>query len=68
VYHGQEHTHEILLALVVLAIDVSRETTGYVAELGKDILSYNEALIELKKLTFVNRRTGRFGLPPLTKA
>jgi hypothetical protein len=60
--------YEILLALVVLAPDVSREAAGYVAELGEDILSYDEALIELEKLAFVNRRNGRFGLLPLTKA
>jgi tetratricopeptide (TPR) repeat protein len=51
--------YELLLALAAL---------GYVAGLGEDRLSHDEGLVELEKLSLVNKKDGRFSLLPLTKA
>jgi tetratricopeptide (TPR) repeat protein len=59
---------EILLALAVFATDASLEAVGYVAGFSEDILSRDEGLIELEKLSLANKGHGRFSLLPLTKA
>jgi len=60
--------YKMLLALAIFATDASREALGNVAGLGEDILSRDEGLVELEKLSLANKRDGRFSLLPLTKA
>lgn len=60
--------YEILLALAVFAADASRDAIGFVAGLGEDVVSRDEGLVELEKLSLANKRDGRFNLLPLTKA
>jgi tetratricopeptide (TPR) repeat protein len=60
--------YRILLALAVFATDASREALGCVAGFGEDMLSRDEGLVELEKLSLANKRDGRFSLLPLTKA
>jgi tetratricopeptide (TPR) repeat protein len=60
--------YEMLLALAVFTTDASREALGYIAGFGEDILSRDEGLVELEKLSLANKKDGRFSLLPLTKA
>jgi tetratricopeptide (TPR) repeat protein len=60
--------YEMLLALAVFATDASREALGYVAGFGEDVLSRDEGLVELEKLSLANKKDSRFSLLPLTKA
>jgi tetratricopeptide (TPR) repeat protein len=60
--------YDILLALAVFATDASRNAIGFVAGLGEDMVSRDEGLVELEKLSLANKRNGRFNLLPLTKA
>jgi LuxR family glucitol operon transcriptional activator len=57
-------SHKLLMALALFATDASREALGYVADLLE--LDRDEALVELEKLSLVNREAGRFWLLPLT--
>jgi len=61
-------TFDILLALAIFATDASRESLGIVAGFENDLLSRDEGLVELEKLSLANKKTGRFYLLPLTKA
>ncbi len=56
--------YKLLLALSLFATDASREALGYVADLPE--LDRDEGLVELEKLSLVNKRGGRFELLPLT--
>jgi len=60
--------YRVLLALAVFATDAGRDALGVVAGLGEDVLSRDEGLVELEKLSLANKRDGRFNLLPLTKA
>lgn len=60
--------HKLLMALSLFATDASREALGYVAGLDKDVLSRDEGLVTLEKLSLLNRQTGRFSLLPLTRS
>jgi LuxR family glucitol operon transcriptional activator len=57
--------YKLLLALSLFATDASREALGYVADLPE--LDRDEGLVELEKLSLVNKKGGRFELLPLTK-
>jgi tetratricopeptide (TPR) repeat protein len=60
--------HKLLMALSLFATDASREALGYVAGLGKDVLSRDGGLVTLEKLSLLNRQEGRFSLLPLTRS
>lgn len=57
--------YQLLLALSLFATDASREALGVVADVPE--LDRDEGLVELEKLSLVNKRGGRFELLPLTK-
>lgn len=59
-------TYKLLLALSLFATDASREALGYVADLPE--LDRDEGLVELEKLSLINKINGRFQLLPLTKS
>lgn len=60
--------HKLLMALALFATDASRETLGQVAGIGGDILSRDEGLVELEKLSLVNKLSDRFSMLPLTRS
>lgn len=60
-------SHKLLMALALLETDASREALGYVAGLEEDVLSREEGLVQLEKLSLINRSGGRFSLLPLTR-
>jgi LuxR family glucitol operon transcriptional activator len=57
--------YKLLLALSLFATDAVREALGYVTNLPE--LDRDEGLVELEKLSLVNRETGWFGLLPLVR-
>ncbi len=57
--------HKLLMALAIFAPDASREALGYVADLPE--LDRDDGLVELERLSLVNRRASRFKFLPLTK-
>jgi tetratricopeptide (TPR) repeat protein len=63
--------YKLLMALSLFATDASREALGHVAGLGNDVLSRDEGLVMLEKLSLVNRVAGRgnlrFKMLPLTR-
>ena len=59
--------HVLLMALSLFATDANREALGYVAGLGKDVMSRDEGLVTLEKLSLVNKQGDRFRMLPLTK-
>jgi tetratricopeptide (TPR) repeat protein len=62
--HGKP-AYTLLLALSLFATDASREALGYVADLPE--LDRDEGLVELEKLSLVNREGGRFSMMAITK-
>ncbi len=65
-----ERVHEkpagqLLMALSLFATDASREALGYVAALPE--LDRDEGLVELERLSLVNKLGKRFAMLPLTK-
>ncbi len=60
--------HRLLMALALFVTDASREALGCVTGLDEDMLSRDEGLEALEKLSLIGRQTGgRFSLLPLTK-
>ncbi len=57
--------YKLLLALSLFATDANREALGCVADLPE--LDRDEGLVELEKLSLVNKKGGRFELLPLTR-
>jgi len=57
--------YKLLLALSLFATDASREALGFVADLPE--LDRDDGLVELERLSLVNKEGARFGLLPLTK-
>jgi len=60
--------HKLLMALALSATDASRELLGHVSGLSEEVLSRDEGLVELEKLSLVNKRGNRFALLPLTRS
>jgi hypothetical protein len=60
--------HKLLIALSLFATDASRQALGYVAGLGEDLLSRDEGLVALEKLSLLNKQRDRFSLLPLTRS
>jgi len=60
--------HKLLMSLSLFATDASREALGYVAGLDQDVLSRDEGLVALEKLSLLNREAGRLSLLPLTRS
>ena len=58
-------SHQLLLAISCFAVDASRDGLGYVADLSE--ADRDEGLVELDRLSLVNKNAGRFSLLPLTK-
>lgn len=58
--------HKLLMVLSLFATDASREALGYVANLPE--LDRDEGLVELERLSLINKASNRFWLLPLTKA
>ncbi len=59
---------KLLMALSLFATSASRDALGYVADLDADVLSWDEELALLEKLSLINRgRSGRFWMLPLTR-
>jgi len=59
--------HKLLMALSFFATDASREALGHVSGLGEDVLSRDEGLVTLERLSLANKRGDRFWMLPLTK-
>jgi LuxR family glucitol operon transcriptional activator len=59
--------HKLLMALSLFATDASRDALGYIAGLGEDVLSRDEGLAALEKLSLLNKQQDRFSLPPLRR-
>lgn len=57
--------YQLLLALAMFSNGASRDALGYVANLSE--LDRNEGLVELERLSLVNKNRDRFMLLPLTK-
>lgn len=57
--------HKLLLALSFFATDASREALGYVTDLPE--LDRDEGLVDLEKLSLINKLGTRISLLPLTK-
>lgn len=58
-------TYKLLMVLSLFATDAGREALGYVAELSE--LDRDDGLVDLEKLSLVNKNADRFSLLPLTK-
>lgn len=57
--------YRLLLALSLFADSANREVLGFVTEFSE--LERDEGVVELEKLSLVNRHQGRFSLLPLTQ-
>jgi LuxR family glucitol operon transcriptional activator len=57
--------HKLLMALALFVPDASREALGYVANLPK--LDRDDGLVDLERLSLVNKSADRFEFLPLTK-
>lgn len=58
-------SYQLLLAISCFAVDASRDALGYVADLSE--ADRDDGLVELERLSLVNRNAGRFSLLALTK-
>jgi len=58
--------HKLLMALALFVPDANREALGCVADLPE--LDRDEGLVELERLSLVNKNKGRFAFLPLTKS
>jgi LuxR family glucitol operon transcriptional activator len=63
----ERDAYKLLLALALCKGDASREELGYVAGFGEDEFSRDDGLVELDKLSLVNKKGDRFSMLPLTK-
>jgi Effector-associated domain 4/NB-ARC domain len=59
--------YKLLLALALCGNTGSREELGYVAGFDNDLISKDEGLVELEKLSLVNKKADRFSILPLTR-
>jgi tetratricopeptide (TPR) repeat protein len=57
--------YKLLMALAIFVSDASREALGYVADLPE--LDRDDGLVELQRLSLVNKHASRFRFLPLTK-
>ncbi len=57
--------HKILVTISLFTFEASREDLGYVA--GLPDLDRDEGLVELEKLSLVNRKGSKYNILPLTK-
>lgn len=58
-------SYKLLIAIALYPIMVTREALGYVTELAE--LDRDEGLVELERLSLVNRTSGRFDMLPLVR-
>lgn len=63
-----DDAHKLAMALSLFPSDASREALGQVTGFGKGVLSRDEGLATLEKLSLVNKRADRFWLLPLTRS
>ncbi|KAB8318617.1 ATP-binding protein [Tolypothrix campylonemoides VB511288] len=59
--------YKLLLALALCISDASREELGFVAGFGEDEMSRDDGLVQLEKLSLVNKQGDKFSMLPLTK-
>jgi LuxR family glucitol operon transcriptional activator len=59
--------HKLIMALVLFETDATRESLGYVAGLGADIISRDEGIVRLERLALINKQWNRFSMLPPTK-
>jgi hypothetical protein len=59
--------YKLLLSLALCKGDSGREELGYIADLEDDEWSRDDGLVELEKLSLVNKESDKFNLLPLTK-
>lgn len=59
--------YKLLLALALYGNSSSREELGYVAGFADDLISRDEGLVELEKLSIVNKKGDLFDILPLTR-
>lgn len=57
--------HRLLMALSQFPVDASQDALSYTTELPE--LDLDDGLVQLEKLSLINRQSGRFSLLPLTK-
>lgn len=60
-------THQLLMALALFTTSASRESLGYVAGSGADVISRDEALARLERLSLVSKQWDRFTMLPVTR-
>jgi tetratricopeptide (TPR) repeat protein len=65
--HRYPAARQLLLGLSLFEAGATRQTLGQVAGLADDLLSRDEGLVQLEKLSLVNKENGRFSLLPLTR-
>ena len=59
-------SHKLLLALSLFATDADREALGQIT--GMSELDRDDGLVDLERLSLINKSNGRFNLLPLTKS
>lgn len=57
--------YQLFMALSLCATDATRETVGYVTGLPK--LDQDEGLVQLEKLSLINKQGSKFSMLPLTR-
>lgn len=59
-------SHKLLMALSIFVPDANRQALGYVGNLPK--LDRDDGLVELQRLSLINKHANRFKMLPLTKS
>lgn len=60
--------HKTLMALSLFASGASREAVGSITDFGEGLISSDEALVTLEKLSLIDKKSDRFYMLPLTKS
>lgn len=59
-------SYQLFMALSLCATNATRETVGYITDLPK--LDRDECLVQLEKLSLINKQGNRFSMLPLTRS
>ncbi len=59
--------YTLLLSLALCKDEADRDELGYIANLADNEWDRDDALVELDKLSLINKESGRFSLLPLTR-
>ncbi len=60
--------HKLLMALALFSTGTDRETLGYIAGLSDDVIGRDEGLVELERLSQINKQGSKFSMLPLTRS